>query len=39
MELVDVSKEVSPFLKYRPGMTEWEVYHKGKGKRNPPVWY
>jgi multisite-specific tRNA:(cytosine-C5)-methyltransferase len=36
IELVDVSKEVSPFLKYRPGKTSWRVYHNGRGKRHPP---
>ena len=39
IELVDVSKEVSPHLKYRPGMINWKVYHKGKGKREGPIWY
>lgn len=39
VELVDISKEVSPHLKYRPGLTSWQVLHKGKGKRNPPEWY
>jgi 16S rRNA C967 or C1407 C5-methylase (RsmB/RsmF family) len=36
MELVDISQEVSPFLKSRPGRTNWKVFHKGKGKRHPP---
>jgi multisite-specific tRNA:(cytosine-C5)-methyltransferase len=31
MELVDVSQEVSPNLKYRQGLTHWKVFHKGKG--------
>lgn len=39
MELVDVSKEVSPNLKYRPGLINWRVYHRGKGKRELPGWY
>jgi hypothetical protein len=37
--LVDVSKEVSPHLRYRKGMTFWKVFHRGKGSRDPPVWY
>lgn len=32
MALVDVSGEVSPDLKYRPGMINWRVYHRGKGR-------
>jgi hypothetical protein len=36
---VDVSKEISPHLKYRPGLTSWKVYHKGKGKNHPAEWY
>lgn len=39
MELVDVSQEVSPHLKYRQGFTNWQVYHKGKGKKEAPMWY
>jgi 16S rRNA C967 or C1407 C5-methylase (RsmB/RsmF family) len=39
IELVDVSPELSPHLKYRPGLISWKVYHRGKGKREPPVWY
>ena len=39
VELVDVSSELSPHLKYRPGMTNWNVYHKGKGKKEGPAWY
>ena len=39
MKIVDVSKEVSPHLKYRPGLTAWEVYHRGKGKRHGPEFY
>ena len=39
IELVDISKEVSPHLKYRPGLTSWEVYHRGKGKHHEPAWY
>ena len=26
-------------MKYRQGLTSWEVYHRGKGKRHPPEWY
>lgn len=39
MQLVDVSQEVSPHLKYRKGMLNWKVYHRGKGKREGPAWY
>ena len=39
VDLVDVSKDVSPHLKYRPGMTAWKVFHRGKGKNWPPLWY
>ena len=39
VDLVDVSKEVSPHLKYRQGMTAWKVFHRGKGKNWPPLWY
>jgi 16S rRNA C967 or C1407 C5-methylase (RsmB/RsmF family) len=39
IELVDVSTEVSPHLKYRQGLTSWEVYHRGKGKYHEPAWY
>eukprot|EP00347_Sterkiella_histriomuscorum_P014872 403359204 len=39
MELVDVSSEVSPHLKYRPGLVNWRVYHRAKGKRIPEAWY
>lgn len=39
IELVDVSKEVSPDLKYRKGLLNWKVFHKGKGKRIEPMWY
>ena len=39
MELVDVSGEVSPHLKYRPGMINWRVYHRGKGAKEDPAWY
>jgi len=39
VKILDVSKEVSPHLKYRPGLTRWQVFHKGKGKREAPVWY
>jgi len=39
IELVDVSKEVSPHLRYRPGMVNWEVYHRGKGRFHGPQFY
>ena len=39
VHLVDVSDEVSPFLKYRKGLTAWKVFHKGKGVKNPAMWY
>lgn len=39
MKIVDVSDEVSPHLKYRPGLTSWKVFHRGKGKRHGPKWY
>lgn len=39
IELVDISQEVSPHLKYRPGLISWEVYHRGKGKHHEPAWY
>ncbi|TNV84770.1 hypothetical protein FGO68_gene17463 [Halteria grandinella] len=39
VELVDVSSELSPHLKYRPGRTHWKVYHRGKGQREPSAWY
>ena len=39
MKIVDVSKEVSPHLKYRPGLTSWKVFHRGKGKKGGPEWY
>lgn len=38
-ELVDASLEVSHHLKYRPGLTSWRVYHRGKGKKHAPLWY
>jgi 16S rRNA C967 or C1407 C5-methylase (RsmB/RsmF family) len=31
IELVDVSGQLSPYLKYRKGRVHWKVYHKGKG--------
>jgi hypothetical protein len=37
--LADVSKEVSPELKYRPGLTKWKVFHRGKGARQGPTWH
>ena len=41
IKIIDVSSEVSPHLKYRPGRTNWKVFHKGKGKKegNGPEWY
>ena len=36
---MDVSKEVSPYLNYRPGLTKWKVFHRGKGAREGPCWY
>jgi multisite-specific tRNA:(cytosine-C5)-methyltransferase len=39
MKILDVSKEVSPDLKYRPGLTSWKVYHRGKGKNHPPMFF
>ena len=39
IELVDVSKEFSPELKYRQGFVNWRVYHRGKGKKEPAMWY
>jgi 16S rRNA C967 or C1407 C5-methylase (RsmB/RsmF family) len=39
MKIVDVSKEISPDLKYRPGLTAWKVYHRGKGKHHGPKFY
>lgn len=39
MELVDVSQEISPHLRFRKGLLNWKVYHRGKGKREGPMWY
>lgn len=39
VKIVDVSKEISPHLKFRPGLTSWEVYHRGKGKHHAPAFY
>lgn len=39
VSLVDVSKEVSPELRYRKGLLSWKVFHRGKGKYEPPFWY
>ena len=39
IKIVDVSKEISTKLKFRPGLTSWKVYHKGKGKNLPPKWF
>ena len=37
--LADVSSEVSPYLRYRPGMLKWKVFHRGKGRSQPALWY
>ena len=39
VELIDISSEIHPEFRFRPGMTAWKVYHKGKGKRFPPKWF
>jgi len=39
VSLMDVSKEVSPYLRYRPGLLKWKVFHRGKGKNQPALWY
>ena len=39
VRLVDVSDQVSPFLRYRPGLTKWSVFHKKKGSHHPAAWY
>ena len=39
VKIVDVSQELSPFLRYRPGLTSWKVLHRGKGKKAGPMWY
>ena len=39
VEIVDVSEEVSPYLRYRPGLLKWKVFHRGKGKNHPALWY
>lgn len=39
IRILDVSKEVSPHLKYRPGLTSWKVFHRGKGAKRGPEWY
>ena len=39
MELIDVSNEINSNLKYRPGLVNWRVYHRGKGKKEPEGWY
>ena len=39
VKLVDVSTEVSPYLRYRPGLLSWKVFHRGKGKNHPALWY
>lgn len=39
VNLVDVSSEVSPHLRYRPGLLKWKVFHRGKGRAHPALWY
>lgn len=39
VQLVSVKALVSPHLKYRPGLTKWEVYHKKKSSHHPQAWY
>ena len=39
VRLVNVKKEVSSELKYRPGLVKWKVYHKARGKYHPAEWY
>ncbi len=39
MELVDVTQEVSPHLKFRKGLLNWRVHHRGKGKKEGPMSY
>jgi 16S rRNA C967 or C1407 C5-methylase (RsmB/RsmF family) len=39
VSLVDISKEVSPHFKFRPGMTAWKVFHRGKGSKDPGLWF
>lgn len=39
VQLVDVSKDVSPHLKYRPGFISWKVFHRGKGQKVKAEWY
>lgn len=39
VSIVDVSKEVSSHLKYRPGMLAWKVFHRGKGNKDPAMWF
>lgn len=39
VKIVDVSNEVSPLLKYRPGLLNWKVFHRGKGAREKAMWY
>jgi hypothetical protein len=39
IKIVDVSKELDSQLKYRPGLTAWKVYHRGRGKHHGPKWY
>jgi len=34
-----VSAEVSPHLKYRPGIINWRVFHKSKSRSQPAAWY
>lgn len=39
IQLVDISNEVSPELKYRPGLIQWKVHHRGRGAKHGPEWY
>ena len=40
IKIVNVKNQISPHLKYRPGLTSWKVYHKGgKNGREPPMFY
>ena len=37
--MVDVSSSLHPAFKYRKGMLSWKVFHRGKGAKDPPMWY
>lgn len=39
IKIVDVRSEISPHLKFRPGLTSWRVYHRGKGSKVPATFY